>query len=214
MEEKYRYEVVQNITPGVVVIANMPTQGRDFTISGWDVVDLTRLFKPEEINLNGSLQNAIEKLKWLKVIHSEKDVVLPDSDSKPLAARMKLGDKIEALPSMYTQLLRLHEEREEMANLLELSKAGTAEDRDKKRLEELQVKFRSDEVLKLTQVMDNIPNPVQAAINIFKDKKIAVAETPKPTADEPKGDTVKESTPPVEGKGRKGGRGSRQPRTE
>lgn len=197
-EEKYRYEVVQNITPSPVILANLPTQGRDYAIQGWDVVDLTRLFKPDEVNRNESLQNAIEKIKWLKVITSVDDVMVPDRDKRPLAVRMRLGDKVEAQPTMYTQLLRLHEEKEEMANLLELTKAGTASEQDRKRLEELQTKFRTDEVQAMMNMAPEVANPITAAARIFEDRsksEVPKPEAPKPEAQKPEEQKPKEQKP-------------------
>lgn len=165
----YRYRIVQNVSDAMLVITGLGGPDKQITIRRGEVIDLSDRFKAEDVNSNPGIKLCIEKMKTLKPIESMSDVI---KDIKvPMAASMKAGDKLALENTPYHHKLQLQKEMEELANLREKEKAGTAEERDLERIAQLTKKFSNAEILAELRGLTKGEDPATAAQDLLDKQK-------------------------------------------
>lgn len=165
----YKYRIVQNVSDAMLVISGLGGPDKILTLKRGEVIDLSERFKAEEVNSNNGIRKCIEKMGTLKPIEKMEDV--KSVITSPIAAQMRAGDKIALDSTPYQHKLQLQKEMEELANLREKEKAGTAEESDLERIAILTKKFSNAETLSELRGLTKEENPTQAAQELLNKQK-------------------------------------------
>lgn len=165
----YKYRIVQNVSDAMLVISGLGGPDKMLTLKRGEVIDLSERYKAEEVNSNNGIRRCIERMGTLKPIEKMEDV--KTIITTPVAAQMKAGDKISLDSTPYQHKLQLQKEMEELANLREKEKAGTAEETDLARIAILTKKFSNAETLAELRGLTKEENPAQAAQELLNKQK-------------------------------------------
>lgn len=168
--ETYHVRVVQNVTPGPIVISDLGRRadgtGGNFEIQAGDVIDLAKSFTVEQVNKSPQLRSALDRLKILKEIQSPNDVVIVDL--KKLADTLEPGKSVKAPPTQYDQNLVYIRKKEEYDNLAARVQAGSElTDEELKRFDTLQVEVRETEKARRSRGAATFIDPRAKAEEIF-----------------------------------------------
>lgn len=181
----YKYRIVQNVSDAMLVISGLGGPDKILTLKRGEVIDLSERYKAEEVNSNNGIRKCIEKMGTLKPIEKMEDV--KTVIISPVAAQMKAGDKIALDSTPYQHKLQLQKEMEELANLREKEKAGTAEETDLDRISLLTKKFSNAETLAELRGLTKEENPAQAARELLEKQKTKDEEEEEEKPEKPRG---------------------------
>ena len=164
--QKYRWEVIQNTQGGPVMMPDLGKGG--FTLGAGKVFDLTKRFTAEEVNGSTSLDNAINKLKWVKPVESSDEVV--KVDSAKLIKQLEPGRPMTLPDSPYIGKVTDLEQDEEYTNLIQQRNAGTMTDpKDKERLVKLTELRKARQAAETPE--ESGPSSKEEAEKIFAERK-------------------------------------------